>query len=293
MAVGRKANDKAVKALQKQAKVKAERASRAVGYVRVSTEDQAEEGSGLDYQREAIQSFAKSQGYELLTVVEDAGVSGASAPDSRPGFGRLLEMAKGGEFEILLVWKFDRLARHLAYAVTTTDTLRTEHGVAVRSVTEPLDTTTGLGQVIFSVLAGMAAMERESITRRTWEGRKAKAERGGFAGGQVPYGYKREEGRLVIDADEAEVVKRIFALRRAKSGVRAIASTLNREGISTRSGKAWNPATVAGILDNPRYFGHVDYLFGTQGMAKDWGVNRILREGEQEALFAPKARRGA
>lgn len=88
-------------------------------------------------------------------------------------------------------------------------------------------------------------MERESITRRTWEGRKAKAERGGLAGGQVPFGYKREEGRLVIDTAEAEVVRCIFGLHSAKKGVRAISSALNREAVPTRGGKPWNPATVA------------------------------------------------
>src|SRR4051794_8502838 len=91
------------------------RAEKVVGYTRVSTEEQATTGHGLEVQERAIRSFCQSQGYELVEIVSDAGVSGAKRPEDRDGFRRVLELAVAGEFSILLVWKFDRLARNLLF----------------------------------------------------------------------------------------------------------------------------------------------------------------------------------
>src|SRR3954471_20116460 len=87
-----------------------QRAQKVVGYVRVSTEEQATAGHGLEVQERAIRSFCESQEYELVEIVSDAGVSGAKRPDDREGFRRVLELAADKKFSILLVWKFDRLA---------------------------------------------------------------------------------------------------------------------------------------------------------------------------------------
>src|SRR3954470_15189055 len=85
-------------------------AAKAVGYIRVSTEEQAVHGHGLEVQERAIRACAESQGYELLDVISDPGISGARAPAERPGFCRVLELAADRAFSLLLVWKFDRLA---------------------------------------------------------------------------------------------------------------------------------------------------------------------------------------
>jgi site-specific DNA recombinase len=262
-------------------------AKKAVGYVRVSTEEQRDSGLSLGAQREAIAAFAKSQGYELVEVVEDAAVSGASDPAQRPGFRRVLELAQAGAFGVLLVWKFDRLARHLAYAITATQTLRETYGVTLRSVTEPIETESPMGQTIFSIFAGMAMMEREAITERTLMGRKAKAKAGGFAGGKAPYGYaKDKEGGLVVVPEEAAVVRKIFALRRQGLGTKAIAKQLNAEGIPTRSGKPWLFTTVKGILENAKYEGLVEYYFTDENL-------HIRQPGQHEPILPPKARRRA
>jgi site-specific DNA recombinase len=106
---------------------------RAVGYIRVSTEEQAAWGHGLDVQERAIRSFAESQAYPLVEIVADPGESGAKAPEHRPGFARILELAKGGLFSVLLVWKFDRLARNLLFSVlTVNDLIWSDLSIAVR-----------------------------------------------------------------------------------------------------------------------------------------------------------------
>ena len=99
-------------------------AAKAVGYIRVSTEEQAVNGHGLEVQERAIRSFAESQGYELLEVIADPGISGARAPADRPGFRRVLQLAQERAFSMLLVWKFDRLARSLLFSVTTVNELQ-------------------------------------------------------------------------------------------------------------------------------------------------------------------------
>ena len=162
--------------------------TKAVGYIRVSTEEQAANGYGLDVQSSAIRSFVQSQGYELVDIISDPAVSGAKAPKDRPGFRRVMDLAEAHAFSILVVWKFDRLARSLLYSVTTVNELHERHGVVLRSVTEPIDTATPMGAMIFAILASFAAEERRVITSRTLAGKKQKAMRGGFAGGPAPVG---------------------------------------------------------------------------------------------------------
>ena len=257
----------------------------AVGYIRVSTEEQRDGGLSLGAQREAIEAFAKSQGYQLLEIVEDAAVSGAKDPAARPGFIRVLELAQTEAFGILLVWKFDRLARHLAFAVTTAQTLQEQYGVTLRSVTEPIETESPVGQMMFGIFASMAAMEREEIKERTLMGRKAKAQKGGFAGGKTPYGYRRDkEGGLDLVPDEAAVVQRIFALRKRGLGTKAIAAQLNAENIPTRGGRPWIFTTIKGILENAKYEGLIEYYFEDDGL-------HVKQRGLHEAILPPKATR--
>ena len=260
-----------------------ETAKVAVGYIRVSTEEQRDSGLSLGAQRESIEAFAKSQGYQLLEIIEDAAVSGAKDPTSRPGFSRVLELAQQEAFGILLLWKFDRLARHLAFAVTTAQTLREQYGVTLRSVTEPIETESPVGQMMFGIFASMAAMEREEIKERTLMGRKIKAKHGGFAGGKSPYGYRRDkEGGLEVIPEEATVVRHIFALTKQGLGTKAIAARLNQEDVSTRSGKPWIFTTIKGILENAKYEGLVEYYFKDEGL-------HVKQRGRHEAILPPKA----
>lgn len=245
----------------------AEQPRRAIGYVRVSSEDQRDNGLGLEGQEQAIRAFAISQGYTLVGVVADAAVSGATNPLQRPGFQQIIEQA--ADIDLLLVWKFDRLARDLVYAVATTDLLLRDYDIKLRSVTEPIDTDTPMGRMVFGILAGLAELERENIKARTLMGRKLKAQRGGFAGGRVPYGYRSVDKALVVDPAEAEVVRLIFRLRESGLGVKRIAAELNEHGYRTRRGQRWSYSSVQVILQNPKYRGRVKYFFEDEGITID------------------------
>ena len=263
-----------------QSEARAAIATKAVAYIRVSTEEQATTGHGLETQDKAVRAFAESQGYELVDVVGDPGVSGATRPAERPGFGRVLELAAAGAFTVLLVYKFDRLAREIRYAVTTVSDLAEQHEVVIRSVTEPIDTATPMGRTLFAILAGMAENERFAIRDRTAGGRVVKAGKGGYAGGRVPYGYRLgPDGDLVVVPEQARIVRRIYQERRRKRTLRAIADDLNRDGIPSPGGTAWHPYRVSYVVDNPKYRGAVEYLFRWSG-----SETHVLQPGAHEAI---------
>jgi len=209
---------------------------------------------------------SESQNYDLVEIIADAGVSGAKRPEDRDGFRRVLELAAAGDFFILLVWKFDRLARNLLFSVTTVHQLHEQYRVKLRSVTEPIDTASPMGAMIFAILASFAAEERRVITSRTLAGKKEKASRGGFAGGAVPLGYRKDlEGGLLIDEAEAEILNQIARMRQEGHSLRAIASALNEAGVRSKRGAKFYPSTIRYMLDNPKYKGFIEYYFRHDG----------------------------
>ncbi len=260
---------------------RAEISTKAAAYLRVSTDEQATSGGGLEAQAAKVRAFATSQGYDLVSVFSDPGVSGAIRPSDRPGFSELLALAEQGAFAVVLVARFDRLARSVVFAVTAANDLSERLGVALRSVSEPIDTATPMGRMLFAVLAGMAEQERAVITERTHGGRKEKAGKGGRACGAAPFGYRAAEGGLVIHEPEAQTVRRIFGMRAEAPRPRLvdIANRLNADAVPAPRGGVWRVSTVAYLLDNPAYRGVAEFLF-TWGGAEA----HVLRKAKHQAI---------
>jgi site-specific DNA recombinase len=192
-------------------------------------------------------------------------------------------LAEARLYSTLLVWKFDRLARNLFYSVTTVNDLKEKYGVVLRSVTEPIDTSNPMGEMIFTLLAGFAAEERRVIIRRTLACKREKASRGGFSGGAAPLGYHRDlQGGLAVVDAESLTVLRIFEMRRSGLSLMAIARKLDEEGVPTKRGGSWYPATIRYILDNPKYRGFVEYYFRWEEEV------HALKEGSHPAIL-PRA----
>jgi site-specific DNA recombinase len=169
------------------------------------------------------------------------------------------------------------------FSVTTVNDLAEKYEVVIRSVTEPIDTATPMGAMIFAILASFAAEERRVITSRTLAGKKEKAIRGGFAGGAVPLGYAKDhEGGLSINLEEADLVRRIRAMRDQGQSLRKIADTLNASGAVSKRGARFHSSTIRYILDNPKYRGVIEYLFRHDGDA------HCLTEGTHDPIL-PKA----
>jgi len=217
---------------------------RAIGYVRVSTEDQAEGGVSLDAQRERIAAWATANGYELAELFVDSGISGKRA-DNRPGLQSALDDACRDR-AALIVYSLSRLARSVRDTLEIAE--RLDHaGADLVSLTERLDTTTAAGKMLFRVLAVMAEFERDLTSERT-RAALAHKRRNGEAYGETPYGYCRVGDRLVEDPDAQLAVKLILDLRGRGWTYRAITRELEARGVPTaKRSMRWNPGTVQRI----------------------------------------------
>jgi DNA invertase Pin-like site-specific DNA recombinase len=230
---------------------------RAIGYVRVSGQDQAENGAGLPIQRAAIEDFCKRERIELVDVAEDAGVSGAI--EDRPGLMEVERAIAGGQVEAVVVHRLDRLARDLLVQERLLADW-TSRGVKLLSVMEPdLHEDSPERKFVRQLLGAVAELDKARVVARLRWGRQAKAQRGGFPGGQVATGYRREGGRLVVDPEEAKVVKRMASMRRRGATAYRIAKTLNDEGIPTKKGRKWTPAGVTKLLRSAQVRGRISY----------------------------------
>lgn len=227
---------------------------RVVGYLRVSTDEQATEGYGLDAQEGAIRGYAAAAGYELIGIHRDAGISGTYGPDKRPGLAAVLADVASGAVDGVVVKALDRIGRRPAVATAVFDALDTA-GVQFLSINEPFLSS----DLLRGLFAGIASDERKRILERTAGGRVSKAATGGYAGGRVPYGYRlvgsRREARWEVDGDAAGVVRCIFGLRVAGARYQSIADHLNRQGIRSPASDRWSARGIYGIVSNPAYTG--------------------------------------
>lgn len=194
----------------------------AVGYVRVSTNEQAREGVSLDAQEAAIRAYAALHGLPLVEIIRDAG---ASAKDlERPGIQALLAQAADDELGAVVVLRLDRLSRRTRDLLELVERLETA-GVALHSIHEHLDTQSAVGRFVLRTLASLAEMERDLIVERTREALRHKAQAGEWVG-RVPLGYRLEGGRLIPDPEGQAFFRRARRLRRRKLPLRAIAGRL-------------------------------------------------------------------
>jgi site-specific DNA recombinase len=219
-----------------------------VGYVRVSTDEQAEHGFGLEVQEQRIRAYCEALGKPLARVYRDDGYSGGTL--ERPGLQAMLEAMGRGEVGTVVIAKLDRLSRSLKNLLILFADEFQANGVGLVSVAENFDTSTPAGVLFFQMVGSFAEFERNVITERTSGGRKEKAKRGGYAGGGAPFGYVARRGSRVLFIDEraAQAVRRAFELAAQGLSQRKIAATLNAEGYRTAEGREFKQAQVQRIL---------------------------------------------
>ena len=236
------------------------RTLRLIGYVRVSTEEQAREGVSLEAQRERVAAYALAHGAELVGIEADEGVSGGVDPTKRPGLSRVLEQLAAGEADGLVVLKLDRLSRSTRDVLELVDETRTR-GWRLVSVNEHLDTNSAAGRLVLTVLAALAEMEREQIAERVTEAVAHIAREGRGRSRRIPFGFRTADGDpelkkgdrrpLVKHTQEQKQLAAMLRRRKQGEGARRIAHFLNRRhGGNPRTGEEWKPANVASILRN-------------------------------------------
>jgi site-specific DNA recombinase len=219
---------------------------RAVGYIRVSTEEQTREGVSLEMQAAKIRAYCELNDLELTGIVEDAGISGKSIK-ARPGIQEVLSMVKPRKVDAVIVYKLDRLARNTIETLEMAKDMD-KAGCALHSICEKLDTQSALGRFFFTLTASLAEMERGIISERTSAALQSKKLRGERVGA-IPFGYDLSSDGLHLEENpyEQNIIGRIMRTKDAGHSFRSIARELNAEGHTTKEGCAWTHKQVARI----------------------------------------------
>jgi len=192
---------------------------KAVGYVRVSTDEQAREGQSLEVQASRVAAYCQAKGWELLRTYTDEGESGKSL--SRPGIRTLIEDLKSNGVDVVVIVKLDRLTRSIRDLGSLIDDLF--KGVDLASVEESLDSSTANGRMVMNLLGTVAQWEREVIGERTKAVLDHKAEKGEHVG-RIPYGFQvGEDGKLVEIPEEIENIRKMKREHLRGRSIRAIA----------------------------------------------------------------------
>jgi len=231
-----------------------------VGYCRVSTNNQKEEGT-IELQEKSIKKYIEKNNYELVKIFKDNGISGGSELENRPGLAELFSYAEGNkEVEGVLIFKLDRLARDLYIQEHLIKKLEGLNKKLI-SIKEPnLDSKDPMRKAFRQFMGIVSELEKAFITMRLSGGRINKAQKGGYAGGATALGYKTEDKKLIIHEKQAEVIRMIFKMKRYKRmGLREIARELNKNSVPTARGGKWHGRTVKYMLENPLYKGTAHY----------------------------------
>jgi len=219
----------------------------AVGYVRVSTEGQAQDGISLEAQQAKIRAWSEVTGYELLHIHVDAGISGCRS-DNRPGLQEALTQACKQK-AALVVYSLSRLARSTKDAIVISERLG-KSGADLVSLSERIDTTTAAGKMVFRMLAVLAEFERDQVSERTKAALAHLRKNGQRISGMVPYGYTlaNDGSTLRPQHEEQTAIRSITTLRNEGLSLRKIVGWLAVQGIQTKTGRPWSPKVVRGIL---------------------------------------------
>jgi len=230
---------------------------KAVGYIRVSTEEQAKEGVSLAAQRERIKALCRARAWPLVAVHADEGISGTR--EDRPGLDAALADLREDRANVLVAVELSRIARNARQILNLIhDHFRDSQQLVL--VSGEVDTTTAMGKAICGFSAVLAQLERDLIAERTSQALQHKIEQGLWIG-RVPFGFKEGPGgqrqdihTWEVDREGLAAVRQIRRLRKKGVSLRAICQRLNHQGVpSPRKGQAWGPSTVLYISQNPFY----------------------------------------
>ena len=263
---------------------------RAALYIRVSTLEQAQEGYSVGEQKERLIAYCKAKDWLIADIYVDGGYTGSNL--KRPGIQKL--MAETDKFEMVLVYKLDRLSRSQRDTLYLIEEVFRPNDVDFISMQESFDTSTPFGKAMIGLLAVFAQLEREQIKERTWMGLVARAKTGLYhGGGHIPIGYEYSDGKLVINPYEAEQVKKIYEWYLSGSSLKAITDRLQDEGYTNKYSSYNSWSSVRNILGNETYtgrlhFGDIVVENAHEAIISDeqYKAAQVLR-GKKQELYGP------
>ena len=262
-------------------------------YTRKSSEEGLEQAfNSLDAQRDACESYARSQIHEGWTVLaahyDDGGISGGTL--ERPALQRLLADIGAGKVDLVLVYKVDRLTRSLADFAKIVEVFDA-HGASFVSVTQHFNTATSMGRLTLNLLLSFAQFEREVAGERIRDKIAASKRKGMWMGGTIPLGYEVRDHKLVVKEAEAEMVRHIFRVYLELGSVRAVGEQLSAEGIRSRTGAAFGRGPLFHLLQNRVYRGEVAHKGNVYPGEHTAIIDAALWDEVQQRLAADRAER--
>lgn len=238
---------------------------RVFGYIRVSTEAQVKQGYSLDEQKAEIEKYCACQGYELIDIFRDEGISGAKANEDemnieRQGLVNMLSSVRKDKVQYIVVLNTNRLWRSEFVKVIIQRELKKCHA-DIKAIDRPsysIYTQNPNDIFMNGMFELLDVYERMEITVKLKRGRMQKAKTGGYAGGGIPFGYhcSRGQKKYCIEPSEAEAVRRLFQLKRLIPSLtlQMLSDYMNTEGYKGRKGADFNPMLVKRILDREDFY---------------------------------------
>ncbi|RGD39769.1 recombinase family protein [Coprococcus sp. AM14-16] len=246
---------------------------RVAAYCRVSTDSDAQLES-LETQKTHYENYINSRDdWEFAGLYFDEGITGTRA-DKRPKLMRLIEDCKAKKVDFVITKSISRFSRNTTDCLDIVRTLLNLN-IPVYFEKENINTGSMESELFLSILSGVAEGESTSISENNKWGIKKRFENGTYKLGYVPYGYRWENGEIIVDPEQAVIVKRIFSELLAGKGTDAIAKNLNTENVPTKKGGRWTSSSIRGILANEKYTG--DCIF--QKTYTDSNFNRHKNDG--------------
>lgn len=220
-------------------------------YVRVSTDEQAEQGFSLDSQKERLIAYCISQGWDDFKLFIDDGYTGTKL--ERPAMKRMIRNIEEEKIQAVVVYKLDRLSRKQKDVLYLLEDVFEKNKVIFKSATEPFDTSTPFGKAMIGVLAVFAQLERDMIVERTTTGRRQKISQGLWHGGPIPFGYhwNKEGKQLEVKPEEAHLIKEIYKRYLQGQSRLSIADWI----VSRSKARVFDHNVVRDILSRPLYNG--------------------------------------
>ncbi len=252
---------------------------RVAAYCRVSTDSDAQLES-LETQKTHYEHYINSRDdWEFAGLYFDEGITGTKA-DKRPKLMCLIEDCKAKKVDFVITKSISRFSRNTTDCLDIVRTLLNLN-IPVYFEKENVNTGSMESELFLSILSSMAEEESTSISENNKWGIKKRFENGTYKLGYVPYGYRWENGEIIVDPEQAVIVKRIFSELLAGKGTDAIAKNLNTENVPTKKGGRWTSSSIRGILANEKYTG--DCIF--QKTYTDSNFNRHKNDGQLDQYY--------
>jgi site-specific DNA recombinase len=226
-------------------------------YIRVSTQEQVDEGYSISAQKHKLQAYCVAQDWDIVGFYIDEGISAKNT--DRPELKRMNDHIKAGLIDCVLVYKLDRLTRSVLDLYKLLEFFD-KYDCKFKSASEVYDTTNAMGRLFITIVAALAQWERENLGERVRVGLEEKVRQGKYSAHVKPFGYDLDtsKGELTIIPEEAKIVKRIFKWYLEGKSTYKIANDL----IGTPGAK-WSDVQVYQILKNPLYKGSLRWRRNT------------------------------